>query len=105
MQRQMLFRLLRIAYSRRIPFPWSQNRLTFSLEEYRSLITALPIPAKSSKSPAPFLFKYILLPETNEYFMAGRYIYITAPIEGGCKAFHEQNGEGKQDTVFLYTDR
>ncbi|KAE9363147.1 alpha/beta-hydrolase [Stipitochalara longipes BDJ] len=42
-------------------------------------------------------------PETDEDFIVGRYIYITAPIWGRCKVFYEQSGEGKQDIVFLHT--
>lgn len=42
-------------------------------------------------------------PETDEDFIVGRYVYVTAPIWGRCKVFYEQSGEGKQDILFLHT--
>jgi pimeloyl-ACP methyl ester carboxylesterase len=42
-------------------------------------------------------------PETDEDFIVGRYVYITAPVWGRCKVFYEQSGTGKQDIVFLHT--
>jgi hypothetical protein len=42
-------------------------------------------------------------PETDEDYIVGRYVYVTAPVWGRCKVFYEQSGEGEQDIVFLHT--
>ncbi|SMR51287.1 unnamed protein product [Zymoseptoria tritici ST99CH_1E4] len=41
--------------------------------------------------------------EPVEDHIVGRYTYITSPLWGKCKVFHEQAGEGDVEIVFLHT--
>jgi hypothetical protein len=40
---------------------------------------------------------------SDEEYITGRYIHVTAPVWGRAKIFYEQSGQGKQDIVFLHT--
>ncbi|KAL1633851.1 hypothetical protein SLS56_002731 [Neofusicoccum ribis] len=42
-------------------------------------------------------------PETDDDFITGRYIHVTAPHWGRSKVFVEKSGAGKQQIVFLHT--
>ncbi|OJD36508.1 alpha beta hydrolase fold family protein [Diplodia corticola] len=41
--------------------------------------------------------------ETDDDYITGRYIYVTAPGWGRCKIFVEKSGVGKQPILFLHT--